>query len=112
MKSPSQEAFAQIMFWSGIGCLPFSIVLAVVGTFTKKALLAAVSFLLGGLAFTHFLWFFNVLGGSLGTKIGKYVLPSWQSFLPYGLGSALGLFAFWIAFRNLELKRPSQRSDK
>ena len=94
-----------------MGSLPLSIVLAIAGAFSKKTWLAAVSFLFAGIMFSHFLWYFNVLGGSLGTKIGTYVPPLWRSFLPYGLGSALGLFVFWIAFRNLELKHSSKRAE-
>jgi len=29
MKTPIQEVIAQVMFWSGIGCLPLSIVISV-----------------------------------------------------------------------------------
>jgi len=108
MKSPSEEAVAQLMFWSGMICLPLSIILSVVGTFCRMATVAALAFVCAGLAFTHFLWFFNVLGGSLGTKVGKYSPPSWYSFLPYGLFAAAGLLIFWYLFRNLQLKN----SDK
>jgi hypothetical protein len=102
MKSPSEEAVAQLMFWGGMICLPLAIILTVVGTFCRKATFAALAFVCAGVAFTHFLWFFNVLGGSLGTKVGKYVPPSWYSFVPYGLLPAAGLLLFWFLFKRLK----------
>jgi len=110
MKSPSEEAVAQLIFWSGMICLPLAIILTVVGTFCRKATVAAFAFVIAGLSFTHFLWFFNVLGGSLGTKVGKYVPPSWYSFLPYGLFASAGLLIFWYLFRNLQFKNSDKPS--
>lgn len=87
MKSPAQEAFAQVMFWTGIACFPLTIILIVLGALTKKALRAAAFFLLAALTFTHFVWYFNMLGGALGTKVGRYEPPDWFSFLPLPLAS-------------------------
>jgi len=92
------------MFWSGLVSLPIAIVLAIVGAWCRKAKSAAILFLMAGFAFTHFLWYFNVLGGSLGTKVGNFLPPSWHSFLPYGLLPAGGLLLFWFLFRNLTVK--------
>jgi len=104
MKSPAQEAIAQIMFWTGIGCFPLSIALIIVGVSSKKIKNAIISFSFGAIAFTHFLWYFNVLGGSLATKVGEYKLPAWYSFLPYSLVGFVLLIGLWIIFNSSRAK--------
>lgn len=96
MKSPAQEAVAQVMFWTGIGSFPLFIALAIVGTGCKRIKKALISFSLGAIAFTHFLWYFNVLGGSLATKVGRYESPAWFSFLPYSLIGMSLLIVLWF----------------
>ncbi len=97
MKSPAQEAFAQVMFWTGIGCFPLTLILIILGALTKKALRAAAYFLLAALTFTHFVWYFNMLGGALGTKVGRYEPPNWFSFLPFPLVGFVVIMAVWVA---------------
>ena len=108
MKSPAQEAIAQIMFWTGIGCFPLSIVLAIVGVSSKKIKNAIISFFFGAIAFTHFLWYFNVLGGSLATKVERYEPPAWYSFFPYSLIGFALLIGLWIIFdrRRAKISQP------
>ena len=109
MKTPSQEAMAQLMFWTGLGCLPLSIILGFLGTLSRKLGIAVLLFITAGFSFTHSLWYFNALGGALGTKIGSYTAPSWTSFLPYGLGGALISIFLWGAFKNIERKSRTRR---
>lgn len=97
MKSPAQEAFAQAMFWTGIGCLPLSIILIILGALTRKVQQAAALFFLAAMTFTHFVWYFNVLGGALSTKVGRYEPPDWFSFLPFPLVGFIVLTAVWVA---------------
>lgn len=97
MKSPAQEAFAQVMFWTGMGCFPLTIILIVLGALTKKTLRAVAYFLLATLTFTHFLWFFSMLGGALGTKVGRYEPPDWFSFFPPSLACFVVVMACKLA---------------
>lgn len=96
MKSPSAELFAQVMFFSGMACLPLSLVLACLGAVSKRLGTAILWFLAGSILFTHFLFYFAVLGGSLGTKVGRYEMPSWFSFLPYSLVGVAALIVLWL----------------
>lgn len=98
MKSPSQEVFAQLMFWTGIGCFPLSIALAIMGAGCRKIGIAFLWFFAGSIAFNHFLFYINVLGGALGTKVGRYEAPSWISFSPYSLIGVVVLVALWFMF--------------
>ncbi len=95
MKSIAQEAIAQVMFGTGIGSFPLSIYLAIVGV-TRKTLKKAIATLfLGAIACTHFLWYFNLLGGALASKVGRYEPPAWYSFLPYSLSAFVVLIGVW-----------------
>ena len=98
MKTPAQEAFAQLMFWSGIGCLPLSVALAILGFNSKNKAKAMMSFFMGAVAFTHFLWFFNYLGRGLAHKVGRFEAPSWYSFVPYSLVGFALLIGLWSVF--------------
>ena len=95
MKTTAQEAVAQVMFWTGIGSFPLSIGLAIVGVTSKKIQNAIAALFFGAIACTHFLWYFTLLEGSLGTKVGRYEPPAWYSFLPYSLIAFVALIGFW-----------------
>jgi len=106
MKSPEQEAFAQLMFLIGMGCLPISLGLAIAGAASRRIKNAVIIFAIAGIAFNHFLFYFAVLGGSLGTKVGTYELPNWFSFLPYSLVSVAVLIGLWILFDRHRTSHP------
>lgn len=89
MKSPAQELVAQLFYWSGIGCLPLTIGVFIAAFRAKKVWIAVPLLAVGSVATTHFMWYFTVLGGALGTKVGEYLPPSWWSFYPTGLAVAL-----------------------
>ncbi len=89
MKSPAQEIAAQLFFWSGIGCLPLMIAVFIAAFRTKKVWIAVLLLAVGSAAATHFMWYFTVLGGALGTKVGEYHPPAWWSLYPTGLAIAL-----------------------
>lgn len=92
-----------------MGCFPLTIILIVLGALTKKALRAAAFFLLAALTFTHFLWYINMLGGALGTKVGRYEPPEWFSSLPFPLASFIVIMACKLALdhrRNQALQPP------
>jgi len=95
MKSTAQEAIAQVMFWTGIGSFPLSIGLAIVGVTSKTIKKAITALFLGAIACTHFLWYFNLLGGALASKVGRYEPPAWYSFLPYSLTAFVVLIGVW-----------------
>jgi len=98
MKSPEQEAFAQLMFLIGMGCLPISLGFAIAGAASRKIKIAVICFAIAGIAFNHFLFYGAVLGGSLGTKVGTFEIPNWFSFLPFSAVGVLVLLALWILF--------------
>lgn len=98
MKAPEQEIFAQLMFFIGMGCLPVSIGLAIAGAACRNIKNAIRYFVLAGISFNHFLFYFAVLGGSLGTKVGAYELPNWFSFMPFSLIGVVILIGLWILF--------------
>lgn len=60
---------------------------------------ALLSFTFASIALTHFLWYMNVLGGSLATKVGEYRVPAWSSFLPCPLAGSGLLMGLWMVFR-------------
>jgi hypothetical protein len=96
MRSPYDELIAQCAFWSGILSFPFAILISILGFNVKTVKNAAVCFLLGVLALTHFFWYFTVLGGALATKVGTYVLPFWPSFLIWPAVIGLLLLVIWL----------------
>ena len=93
------------MFLTGMFCLPLSIAFAVIGSIAKKFKTAIVWFIVGAIAFTHFLWYFNILGGSLGTKIGKYEPPAWYSFFPYSMIGVVLFIGLWLFFDRKRMKK-------
>lgn len=98
MKPPSSELFAQIMFLTGMACFPLSVAFACLGAVSKKIEIALLWFIVAAFTFTHFVFYFNVLGGALGTKVGRYEPPNWFSFLPYCLIGVPVLIGLWILF--------------
>ena len=87
MRSPAHEAVAQVMFWTGLGCFPLTIVLAIGGFRSEKIKDAIISFFFQAIAFTHFLWYANVLGGSL---------AAWYLYLPYPLIGFVIFIGIWV----------------
>jgi hypothetical protein len=81
-----REAVAQIQFYSGIGCLPATVTLSVLGFLLKHRLKSWACFVLAGLLFTHFLWYFTHLGIALSDILGQAHYPSWFHFAPIGVG--------------------------
>jgi len=106
MKSPAQEAIAQAMFWSGLASFPLFLALAIAGFRCRAFIRAYGAFCLSAVALNHFIWYFNVLGGALGTKIGRYDPPSWDSFLPYTLNACFLLSALWYVVQRRKNKVP------
>ena len=96
MKSPYAELLAQLVFWSGMLCLPAAILISILGFNTKTLKTAAGCFSIGALALTHFLWYFTVLGGALATKVGTFTLPFWPSFLLWPVVVGLLLLVTWL----------------
>ena len=87
----SREVLAQVMFWGGMGCFPLAVGLFVMA-FSKHNLLRSLTlFALGGLALTHFAWYFKYLGEALATKTGEFHPTPWPQFLPIGIVVAMGL---------------------
>ena len=72
MKTPMQEAVAQVVFWTGMGCLPLAVILFGMAFRKKKPWQALSLLILGGLAATHFMWYFTYLGRGLATKVGEF----------------------------------------
>lgn len=108
MKTPEQEFIAQIMFLSGMGCGPLALTFAIIGAVCKKLLTAVSWFVAAALAFTHFLWYFDVLGGALSAKVGTYEPSPWISFLPYSAIGAGVLTALWVWFDRCRKQHPEQ----
>ena len=96
MKSPYEEAIAQVFFWSGILCLPFAILIWILGINAKTVKNATGCFLVGAVVLNHFLWYFKVLGGALTTKVGTYVIPFWPSSLLWPALIGILLLVIWI----------------
>jgi len=96
MKTPMQEAVAQVVFWTGMGCLPLAVILFGMAFRKKKPWQALSLLILGGLAATHFMWYFMYLGRGLATKVGDFHPTPWLNFCPIGLGLALVLAFVWF----------------
>ena len=91
MNNVSHEALAQVIFWSGIGCLPVSIG-AFVAAFCIPERWKALAMLgVGSVTTTHFLWYFAALGVTLATKVGEPHLTPWLLFYPIGFFIAASL---------------------
>jgi 4-amino-4-deoxy-L-arabinose transferase-like glycosyltransferase len=97
MKSSSQETFAQVMFWTGMGCFPLSLFLISFGARAKEVWQAAKFFLLAAITLTHFVWYLKVFSGALTTWKGPYEPPAWYSFLPFTVVIFVILTGVWIA---------------
>jgi hypothetical protein len=97
MKSPYDEAIAQLFFWSDMLCLPVAILISILGLNATSIKKSVGCFSIGVLALTHFLWYFTVLGNALAStrNTPPYSLPFWPSFLPYPLLGGLILFVLW-----------------
>jgi hypothetical protein len=91
MKTPIQEAVAQAMFWSGIGCLPLSVAVSVVAFAVKERWKTLALLVLGGVTATHFIWYFRCLGGALATQVGVFQPVPWWKFIPIGLGATAAI---------------------
>jgi hypothetical protein len=104
MKTPLQEIIAQGMFWVGIGSLPLAIVLFVMAFRGKVAWKALVMFAIGSIALTHFLWYFNYLGGALATKSGHFQPTSWWHFYLFGFIVAVILSGIYLCWRLVSVK--------
>ena len=91
MNNAAHEVLAQVIFWSGIGCLPVSIG-AFVAAFCIPERWKALAMLgVGSVTTTHFLWYFSHLGEALATKVGEPDITPWLCFLPIGLFIAASL---------------------
>lgn len=53
------------MFWTCMGCFSLTIILITFGARAKEITSAATFFFAAALTSTHFVWYFNVLGGAL-----------------------------------------------
>src|SRR4051812_20116486 len=95
----ASETTAQIVFWASVACLPVSIGFFVYGFLVRPTSKALFAFVAGGLVATQFCWYFQYLGSSLGQAAGDLPHPLWSSFLPAGLGIAIGLAFISSLFR-------------
>lgn len=96
MRTPMQEAVAQVMFWSGLGCLPLAI-LVFAGAFLLRSRWKRWGlFALGSVLLTQFLWYFLYLGGALATKVGEFHPTPWWQLYPAGFGVAAVLAAIRV----------------
>jgi hypothetical protein len=99
MKTPIQETIAQLVFWTGIGCLPLFIFISITASSLKMWWKALAMVALGSIAATHFLWYFSYLGGALATKVGVFHPTPWWKFSPAGVAAAVVIAAVSLFIR-------------
>ena len=100
MNVSCHEALAQAMFWFGVGCLPLAVGLFFMAYSKRKLSYSLMLFALGGLALTHFAWYFVYLGQALANKVGEVPPISWPRFLPIGIVVAMGLACIKLYLRH------------
>jgi hypothetical protein len=105
MNTPWQELIAQLLFWSGLGCLPGSLLAFIAAFGVRQKLWSVVFAFVGGAMLTHFLWYFFALGASLASTVGQPQLPMWLQFAPIGFGVA-GILIF--IRRSLAVRRAAK----
>ncbi|NCB26800.1 MAG: hypothetical protein EOM62_15220 [Bacteroidia bacterium] len=111
MKTPIQEAVAQVVFWTGMGCWLLSVILFGMAFRKKKARQALSLLLFGGLAATHFMWYFTYLGRGLATTVEEFHPIPWLYFCPIGLGIALVLAFVWFMKNRDASKNQNEHSE-
>ena len=89
-----REGIAQLLFWSGLGCLPASIALFVATLIVKQRWKHLVCAFTSGLLLTHFLWYFTTFSLAVSHTHDKALYPSWFLFAPIGFCVAMGLILF------------------
>jgi hypothetical protein len=108
MKTPMQEAIAQLMFWSGMGCFPFSILIFVAAFRLKEKWKALVMCAVGSIVVTHFLWYFMYLGKGLAAKVGEFHPTPWWHVYPVGFCVAAVLATISVVRRSRLLTQANE----
>ena len=113
MPITKQEVISQVLFWSGIGCLPSSIAFFVAAFCAKyrwKVVLAL--FVLGSVSVTHFLCVNDNMGRAFCTGAGMEFHPTpWWHFYPIGFSVAILLAGIRYIVRHQKMNRTTDRES-
>ncbi len=104
------EAIAQLMFWIGMGSLPFGVVLMVVGVISRNRSLSICCFVSAPMMIAHFFWYFKMLGIGLSDKIGNAEYPSWWLYISIAALFSLPLGLFTARWKK-DRSKPSAAID-
>ena len=103
-----QEVISQVLWWSGIVCLPSSIAFFVAAFCAKYRWKVLALFLLGSVSVTHFLCVFDNMGRAFCTRVGQEFHPTpWWHFYPIGFSVAILLVGIWYLVRHQKKNRPT-----
>ncbi|MEO0509996.1 MAG: hypothetical protein AAF065_09070 [Verrucomicrobiota bacterium] len=93
------EAQAQLLFWSGMGCLPLSLILFLIGFQKKEKGTKRILVFTGSVSLLHFIWYFRTLGVGLADKTGNIEYPKWWLHILIGVAIG-GILAFLSTKQN------------